>query len=73
MVNLFLTKTIDSKYLIDVIKNNNPKGSKHLFVVPDRIVLSYEMLVLDAIGQEGTMDIEVLRALLKTRLFEHVI
>ena len=59
MVNLFLTKTIDSKYLIDVIKNNNPKGSKHLFIVPDRIVLSYEMLVLDAIGQEGTMDIEV--------------
>ena len=59
MVKLILTKTIDSKYLIDVIKNNNPKGSKHLFIVPDRIVLSYEMMILEATGQEGTMDIEV--------------
>ncbi len=59
MVNLFLTKTIDSKYLIDALKKNNAKGSKHLFIVPDRIVLSYEMLVLEAIEQEGTMNIEV--------------
>ena len=60
MVNLILTKNLDSKYLLAKLKNNYDKGiRKHLFVVPDRVVLSYEMLILDYLNLPGTMDIEV--------------
>ena len=58
MVNLILTKTIDSNYIIDAIGNYS-LNKKYLIIVPDRIVLSYEMLVLDALKLPGAMNIEV--------------
>ena len=58
MVNLYLTKTIDSKYIIDAMKPYS-KDKKYLVIVPDRIVLSYEMLVLEALGLPGATNVEV--------------
>ena len=62
MVNLILAKTIDSKYILQKavkdFKESNGKA-KQLFIVPDRIVVSYQMMVLEALGIEGSIDIEV--------------
>ena len=65
MVNLLLTKTIDSKYILEKAKLDFNKAKeagvriKQLFIVPDRIAVSYQMLVLDALDIEGTVDIDV--------------
>ena len=63
MINLIKTKTIDSKYILQKLYDNynNPQRGKKrsLFIVPDRIVLSYEMLILDKLNIEGTVDIDV--------------
>ena len=58
MVNLILTKTIDSKYILEKMKPY-ALNKKYLIIVPDRIVLSYEMLVLDYLKLPGAMNIEV--------------
>ncbi len=60
MINLLLTKTIDSTCLLKKLKENRDKGlKKHLFIVPDRVVMSYEMLIFDYLNIEGSMDITV--------------
>ncbi len=58
MVTLYLTKTIDSEYVLNAMKPYS-KNKKYLVIVPDRIVLSYEMLILDALGLPGATNIEV--------------
>ena len=58
MVNLYLTKTIDSEYILEAMKPY-AKNKKYLVIVPDRIVLSYEMLVLEALKLPGATNVEV--------------
>ena len=65
MVNLLLTKTIDSKYLLERAKQDYDEAKaagvkiKQLFIVPDRIVVSYQMLILEALEIEGSTNIDV--------------
>ncbi len=65
MVNLLLTKTIDSEYLLNRAKKDYDEAKaagvkiKQLFIVPDRIVVSYQMLILEALEIEGSTNIEV--------------
>ena len=65
MVNLLLTKTIDSKYLLERAKQDYDQAKaagvkiKQLFIVPDRIVVSYQMLILEALEIEGSTNIDV--------------
>lgn len=59
MINLVLTNTIDSNFILKKLKQNYTRGEKHLVIVPDRIVLSYEMLVYDYLDIAGSFDIEV--------------
>ena len=62
MINLILTKTIDSKYIFEKAKENykNSNGAaKQLFIVPDRIVVSYQMMALRELGIEGSTTLRV--------------
>ena len=59
MINLVLTNTIDSKYILDKVKKDYKKGVKQLIIVPDRVVLAYEMMVLEYLDIQGSFDIEV--------------
>ncbi len=65
MVNLILTNTLDSKHILDKVKTDFEKNKisgnkiKQLIIVPDRVVLEYEIKTLEYLNIPGSFDIEV--------------
>ena len=59
MFEIILTDTLTSTPILDALKKNYVRGTRHLVIVPDRFTLSYERAVLKRLGLKGTFDIEV--------------
>lgn len=59
MVKLILNNANDNKFILKELKKNLASGGKHLVIVPDRIAMTFEMIVLDYLNIGGSFDIEV--------------
>lgn len=59
MLEMILTNSLDSRAILERMKERYRRGRKMLLIVPDRFTLSYERALLDFLQIEGTFDIEV--------------
>ena len=59
MLEIILSDTLTSTPVLDALKKNYVRGTRHLVIVPDRFTLSYERAVLKELNLKGTFDIEV--------------